>query len=205
MLAFRSDGEAVRRARLGAYGTFELADLEPGTYHLLVDGEEGRDLLVGGSEACLAQQGSGPFPYAACDITRGKRFEMSLGKRADAGEITLPKAARIRGTFRLAPGREGRPYLRVLTASHPEMTGITTGLQGGEWFFDISLPGGGTYYLVGQSDGHRAQLYDHLDCPGSRPESCPRNDPRTALTLAPGEVRSGVDFDLELEAPPRRP
>lgn len=184
-------------------GSFAIENLAPGTYFLLADGPGLRDLLVGGDEACTVRNDDYRF-YATCDPTRGAPFSVGSGETVDSGETRLPAEGRVRGTLRLDEGRVALPFVRIYSSSHRLVSELYPPGRLNEWTYDLPVPGGGTYYLAGLAPEHRVQVYDHADC-GIGELYCTDFSAGRAVTVAPGERREGLDFDLHLDRRACRP
>lgn len=190
-------------------GTFDIAGLEPGVSHyLVIDGPEGRDLLVGGDTACMvADEASFEFPppVATCDPTRGQAFTMAAaGDQADAGDIRLPAEGRIRGRIRLGEGRTDFSNVEIFTPGGRHPYRISSEEPVGEYDFDVSVPGGGSFFVAASSYEHRVQVYDGLDCPGDT-LACLDLPQAKQVAVAPGAILEGIDFDLVLDRRPCAP
>lgn len=199
VLAYRH-GKLARQTFVDVRGEFELTALEPGAYQVAIRGWKGQSLLLGSREPCLAQHSvKDPLP-APCDFAGGTAFEVDFEETLDTGDIVIPAGARIRGKLRLAPGIVGLPSLQVFAADHRQLLSLTAREPTNEWELDFHLPGGSTYYLAATAPGHLPQLYLHHDCPSGVPfPACAKDAQMTLLTLAPGEERDGVVFNLKID------
>jgi hypothetical protein len=208
-LVFQQADAAVAAAHIDpADGSFAFTSLEPGeTYYLAIDGKDGRDLLVGGDPSCMVVDPASfelPPPFTTCDQTRGRAFVLAADQATDAGEIRLPAEGRIRGKVRLAEGRRGWPSVEIFTPGGDRSYGEQSIDQVGDYDFDVSVPGGGTFYVAGYSAEHLFQIYDHQDCLGDI-VTCQALPPAVPITVAPGAIVEGLEFDLLLDRRPCAP
>jgi hypothetical protein len=199
--AFLRVGEpAGGAARVADDGFFEIDGLDPGIYHLGVDGPRGRDLLVGSARLCLFDALTSTPPIAACELAGSTSFEVGLGQPTpDAGEIRLPAAAILRGALRLAPGRLGKPTLLVYGPDGRYLDQWHRSIAANSWDFEISLPGGGTYFLLALVPEHVPQAYAGLDCGSAALPDCSQPQLATPVATTAGEIVAGLDFQLRLD------
>lgn len=203
-----ADADSPNVSSLGPYdpadGSFEIRGLQPGRYVLLVDGFEGRDLLVGGTLPCVATTGYPPI-FANCDITRGTTFDVAIDGVAEAGEIRLPASGRIAGNFRLLSGRSDILAFDLYTADGHYLKHWQKHLQPpvGEANFSVDVPGGGTYFLKAYARDHLVQAYSGIECTTPpTPEACLHPQLGTPIEVAPGATYGGVEIGLRLNHQP---
>lgn len=182
-------------------GQVDIEFIPPGTYYLVIDGPEGRDMAVGNPSTCLAPR---PGEIVTCDVTLGRAFEVGFDQVVDVGRIELPKAARLRGTVWLEPGRVGNIQLEIFSEEGRFLTRerATPPLRNATPF-DVSLPAG-TYYLRNYSAEHLFQAYSGFHCVYGDFERCLTPQTSTPVTVGPGEIREGLDFFMKLDQQPCR-
>lgn len=198
-----SGGRRVRQDITSAHGAFELTGLEPGPYQVVFLGHQGRQHLIGSNDVCVTENALRAPLGEACEFEKGTTFEVGFDETVDVGTFSVPAGGRIRGTIRLAPEEVGMPSLEVFAHGSRRVLSRQARVPGNEWQFDIYVPPGGPYSLVASSPGHRAQLYDRIDCAGE-PKDCAAGARALTLDLVSGDDHIGIDFDLKLAGPAPR-
>lgn len=170
-----------------------------GDYYLVAVAPGARGRLVGSDEGCF-QLFSG---NASCDFTRGRKFRVRNNESIVVGDVELPAPALLRSRVVLAESYEQSIFFRVYSSTGGLVYQTSTFFSNAE-DFEILLPSRAGYYLEAAAPYHYSQIYAGIDCaPGE--DRCSDLTRGQLLTPAPGEEKSGLDFQMHLDRSKCRP